>query len=179
MRPKVIQIRRLTKDELRIAALLYPERGYWRPFTRQDCASFQRPCPYVACRYHLYLDVDENSGSIRINYPDKEVWQIEHSCALDVADGPDLTLEEVGQIMAVTRERVRQIESVAQSGLKRLGAGEILAGEALPAEVLAKLESPRREREPDLDLWPKVTAARLAAEDTEPDDEDMDDVESG
>lgn len=154
MRPKVIQIRRLTKDELRIGALLYPERNYWRPATRQQCATFSRPCPYVACRYHLYLDVDENSGSIRINYPDKQVWEIEHSCALDVADGPELTLEEVGQIMAVTRERVRQIESVAQSHLKRLGAAEILEGDALPPDVLARLERPPREREPDLDLWP-------------------------
>ena len=131
MRPKVIQLRRLTKDEQRINALLYPERNFWRPQTRADCANVCRPCPYVGCRHHLYLDVDERSGSIRINYPDKEPWQLEHSCSLDIAESPrDLTLEDVGEIMCVTRERVRQIESVAQARLKKSDeAAGILDGE--------------------------------------------------
>ena len=136
MRPKVIQLRRLTKDEQRINALLYPERNYWKPRTRGDCASFGRPCPYVSCRHHLYLDVDERSGSIRLNYQDKEVWELEHSCSLDIAESPhDLTLEDVGEIMAVTRERVRQIESVAQARLKKLGARQILDQEDVPAKI--------------------------------------------
>jgi len=120
VRPKVIQIRRLTKDEQRINRLLYPETGFWRPKTRADCDKAPRPCPYVGCRHHLYLDVDQRSGSIRLNYPGKEPWDLEHSCSLDIADLPDeLTLEDVGEIMCVTRERVRQIESVAQQRLKR------------------------------------------------------------
>lgn len=136
MRPKVIQLRRLTKDEQRILRLLYPERDYWKPKTRADCATFSRPCPYVSCRHHLYLDVDDRSGSIRINYPDKEVWDLEYSCSLDIAESPhDLTLEDVGEVMAVTRERVRQIESVAQARLKKLGARKILDQEDVPAEI--------------------------------------------
>lgn len=136
MRSKVIKLRKLTKDEQRINALLFPERNYWRPQTRSDCANFSRPCPYVACRHHLYLDVDARSGSIRINYPDKEVWELEHSCSLDIADSPDdLTLEDLGQIMGVTRERIRQIEVVAQARLKKLGARQILDGEDVPAEI--------------------------------------------
>jgi hypothetical protein len=119
MRPKVIQLHRLTKDERRINALLYPEKDFWRPKTRADCANVSRPCPYVGCRHHLYIDVDERSGSIRINYPDKEPWELKESCSLDIADQPEeLTLEDIGEIMCVTRERIRQIESVAKARMK-------------------------------------------------------------
>ena len=131
MRPKVIQLRRLTRDEQRIGALLYPETGYWRPATRNDCAVAVRPCPYVGCRYNLYLDVDEKSGSIRLNYPDKEVWDAAFSCALDESEKGGLTLEEVGEIMGVTRERIRQIESVAVNRMKRGCSEDLLPQEEL------------------------------------------------
>jgi DNA-directed RNA polymerase sigma subunit (sigma70/sigma32) len=35
------------------------------------------------------------------------------SCVLDVADNGGITLEEVGELLGVTRERIRQIEAVA------------------------------------------------------------------
>ena len=63
-RAKTIAMKRLTKEELRIGALLYPERSYWRPKTRGDCANVARPCPYVSCKYHLYIDVNPGTGSI-------------------------------------------------------------------------------------------------------------------
>lgn len=122
MRPKVIQIHRLTREEQRIGQLLYPETNYWRPVQRKDCLDGIRPCPYVACRHHLFLDVDPRSGSIRLNYPDKQVWDLDESCALDLAhDGKELTLEEVGEIIGVTRERIRQIENIALKRMKNNG----------------------------------------------------------
>ena len=39
------------------------------------------------------------------------------TCALDIADRGGITLEEVGQIMNLTRERVRQLET---QGLAKL-----------------------------------------------------------
>ena len=99
-----------TAEDLRIGALLYPERSYWRPRTRGDCASVARPCPYVGCKYHLYIDVNPSSGSIKVNRPDQEAWEIEHSCALDVAQSGGVTLKEVGEILSLSRERIRQIE---------------------------------------------------------------------
>lgn len=42
-----------------------------------------------------------------------------HSCALDVADAGGSTLEEVGGILNLTRERIRQIEVKALLKLNR------------------------------------------------------------
>ena len=85
--------------------------------TRGDCAEMERPCPFVACKYHLYIDVHPVRGSIKINFPDVEVWEMTDTCALDIADRGGITLEEVGQIMNLTRERVRQLET---QGLAKL-----------------------------------------------------------
>lgn len=42
------------------------------------------------------------------------------SCALDVAESGEMTLEEVGALMNLTRERIRQIEKSALRKLFRL-----------------------------------------------------------
>lgn len=82
-----------------------------RPRTRADCANGPRPCMFISCKHHLYLDVNPGTGSIKLNFPDKEVWEMEDTCALDVADRGGITLEEVGTIMNLTRERIRQVET--------------------------------------------------------------------
>ena len=127
VRAKTIAMKRLTKEELRIGALLYPERSYWRPQTRKECANVSRPCPYVSCKYHLYVDVNPNTGSIKINFPDREVWELKNSCALDVAEQGGITLEEVGEILNLTRERIRQVEVRGLLKLKEGGGDELLA----------------------------------------------------
>jgi hypothetical protein len=82
-----------------------------RPRTRQDCVNGPRPCMFVSCKHHLYLDVNPETGSIKLNFPDKEIWELDETCALDVADKGGITLEEVGTIMNLTRERIRQVET--------------------------------------------------------------------
>lgn len=110
-RSRTIAMKRLTREELRIGALMYPPVDVPRPKMRQDCAnSGQRPCPWVACKHHLYLDVNPETGSIKINFPDLEPWELPQTCALDVAERGGITLEEVGEIMNLTRERIRQVE---------------------------------------------------------------------
>ncbi len=126
-RAKTIAMKRLTKEELRIGALLYPERTYWRPQTRGDCANVSRPCPYVSCKYHLYIDVNPATGSIKINFPDLEVWELQQSCALDVAQTGGITLEEVGEILNLTRERIRQVEVRGLMKLRENGGEEMLS----------------------------------------------------
>jgi hypothetical protein len=90
-----------------------------RPRSRADCANGPRPCMFVSCKHHLYLDVNPGTGSIKLNFPDKEIWELEETCALDVADRGGITLEEVGCIMNLTRERIRQVET---RGLLKLRA---------------------------------------------------------
>jgi hypothetical protein len=89
-----------------------------RPRTRADCATGPRPCLFISCKHHLYLDVNPNTGSVKLNFPDKEIWELAHTCALDVADQGGITLEEVGDIMNLTRERVRQVEALGLSKLR-------------------------------------------------------------
>jgi hypothetical protein len=118
-RARTISIRRLSKTELNRGKVLYPENEYWKPMTRADCIDMERPCPYVSCKYHLYIDVHPVRGSIKVNFPDLEVWEMTETCALDIADRGGITLEEVGEIMNLTRERVRQVET---AGLAKLAA---------------------------------------------------------
>lgn len=89
---------------------LMAEMDASRPRVRGDCAEGERPCPYVSCKYNLYVDVNPRTGSVKMNFPDKELWELSETCALDVADRQGITLEEVGVIMNLTRERVRQLE---------------------------------------------------------------------
>jgi hypothetical protein len=110
-RSRTIALKRLTRAELARGAELYPPvEDVERPHTREDCRDAPRPCPWVACKHHLYLDINPRTGSIKINFPDLEPWELEHTCALDVADHGGLTLEEIGLITNLTRERVRQLE---------------------------------------------------------------------
>ena len=90
-----------------------------RPRTRSDCADVPRPCPWVGCRHNLYLDA-KPGGSIQYNFPDLDPDEMvpEFSCALDVADLGGLTLEELGNKMNLTRERIRQIEMQAVARLR-------------------------------------------------------------
>jgi Sigma-70, region 4 len=89
---------------------LMAELDATRPKVRGDCAEGERPCPYVSCKFNLYVDVNPRTGSVKMNFPDKELWELAETCALDVADRAGITLEEVGVIMNLTRERVRQLE---------------------------------------------------------------------
>ena len=107
------------------------------PKTRADCVNGPRPCLFVSCKHNLYLDVNPETGSIKLNFPDKEIWELEHTCALDVAEKGGITLEEVGEIMNLTRERIRQVET---RGLMKLRE----ATEAEPARRRPQAAESRR-----------------------------------
>jgi hypothetical protein len=71
------------------------------------------------------LDVSAKTGAIKLNFPDLEVWEMTETCALDIADKGGTTLEEVGAIMNLTRERIRQVEV---KGLAKLEALKDMTG---------------------------------------------------
>jgi hypothetical protein len=120
VRARTISVKRMTKRELELGRMLYPDvEDVVKPKMREDCAQGERPCPFVSCKHHLYLDVSARTGAIKLNFPDLEVWEMTETCALDVADRGGTTLEEVGAIMNLTRERIRQVEV---KGLAKLEA---------------------------------------------------------
>lgn len=112
---KTLAVRRITQADLAAARVelrvLGADQPYDRPKTRGDCASVRRPCPFVACSMNLYLDASE-TGSIILNFPHLEPGQMpaDQSCALDLADQGNMTLEEIAVVTNLTRERIRQIE---------------------------------------------------------------------
>jgi hypothetical protein len=120
VRARTISVKRMTKRELEIGRLLFPEDNYWKPRKRAECVDGPRPCPFVSCEYHLFVDVSPRTGAIKLNFPDLEVWELTESCALDVADRGGTTLEDVGAIMNLTRERIRQVEVKALAKLEAL-----------------------------------------------------------
>jgi len=121
VRSRTESIARLAQRDLEAGRVAYPEqpgRDYRRPATRGDCESVGlgepwQPCPFVSCKHNLYLDVDAQTGSIKRNFPDLEVWELTETCALHVAARGGITLDEVGEVMNLTRERVRQLENQA------------------------------------------------------------------
>jgi hypothetical protein len=84
-----------------------------------------RPCVWARCRQHLYLEVKEDCGSIKLNHldtPPERMDELEDTCAQDVAEREDgrvgkdpklLPLEVVGAKLGLTLERARQLEAEA------------------------------------------------------------------
>jgi len=111
--------------------------------TRGDCRCLPRPCPFVGCRHHLYLDV-KPTGAITLCWPHLAPWEIPEICALDVAECGEHTLDEVGELLNVSQERIRKIEMLALDRL-RAEHGRILAGQ-LTGECGATAPGPEAER---------------------------------
>ncbi len=126
VRARTISVKRMTKRELELGRMMFPETDYWKPRRRSECAEGPRPCPYVSCQHHLFVDVSARTGAIKLNFPDLEVWQMGESCALDVADRGGTTLEDVGAIMNLTRERIRQVEVRALAKLQAVRGMDVL-----------------------------------------------------
>ena len=120
VRARTISVKRMTKREIELGRILYPESDHQKPKTRAECHEAMRPCPFVSCKYHLFLDVQARTGAIKLNFPDLEVEDMTESCALDIADRGGTTLEEVGAIMNLTRERIRQLEVRAMARVQAL-----------------------------------------------------------
>jgi hypothetical protein len=126
VRARTISVKRMTKRELELGRMMFPEMNYWQPRRRSECAEAPRPCPFVSCQHHLFVDVSPRTGAIKLNFPDLEVWQMGESCALDVADRGGTTLEDVGAIMNLTRERIRQVEVRALAKLQAVRGMDVL-----------------------------------------------------
>lgn len=125
--------RRITRAEIAAASTLTYPTDVVRPRTRGACKGSERPCPFVSCKYHLYLDVN-CAGGLKLNFPGIELEDMAETCALDVADRGGATLEEIGDLLNVTRECVRQMELVSLRSLTGDMADESEDEQASPLE---------------------------------------------
>ena len=120
-RVRTVAKRRLTKHLLQLEHVPYPA-DVERPTTRAQCCEQERPCPFVSCRYHLYLDV-KPGGSIRMNFPELEPWELQETCTLDIAERGGVSFSTVADAINVSKQRVEQVQSEALRKLQeRRGA---------------------------------------------------------
>ena len=131
-----------------------------RPTRRSECAGTPRPCPWVMCRHHLYLDV-RNDGVVRLNFPGG-VETMLSTCALDLADDGPRTLDQVATLMGMSRERVRQLEERALVKLRfSIRGGDLdYEGSVLEAEDGADLMEEHRAKQARLVQMEAAVARR-------------------
>jgi len=132
--PRVVLAKGLTEAERKASkdrSLFYPGWDRERPRTRADCARVPRPCPWVSCRHHLFLDCPDvgQDPRVKLNFPGREPAELPAtgSCSLDVAErasaggygcqtgpGGGVSLDEVGRLLGgLSLERVRQLSAIA------------------------------------------------------------------
>ncbi|HVZ33208.1 MAG TPA: hypothetical protein VG963_12330 [Polyangiaceae bacterium] len=95
-----------------------------RPKTRGDCESGPRPCPWFACRHHLYrVDAIDRCGRRHWMGADAEAYVSPtgpESCALDVAERGAADSATVGRALGFTKERGRQLVEVVVPHVRNL-----------------------------------------------------------
>lgn len=128
-RPRTIPgspLNRREREDAQVLAFLEPNWDKQRPSTRADCEdggkNSARPCPWVSCRHHLAITVSEETGAIKVVFPDPEGlpdWDaMPETCSLDVAErvrheGQNLTIQELGRLQNMSLERVDQLSARA------------------------------------------------------------------
>lgn len=99
-----------------------------------------RPCHLANCRYHMAHEWV--IWALRAGRGEPEIIERilrDPSCALDLAKSGPLTLQEVGDLLGVSRERVRQIEAGAIERLRDRLAGQLTSQRTSQQRVEAEL----------------------------------------
>jgi hypothetical protein len=128
------------------------------PILCGDRESAPRPCQRTECRYNLCAPKDPRGRKSTVVRDDGE------TCALDVAELGAHTLDEIGAIVGLTRERVRQIEVRAMLKLRvaarklDLDLSDIVPRTEHPLDLSPSPKSERREKVRE---WTRLRMARV------------------
>jgi len=106
---KTLNLKQLKRQRKTEESIPYTE-NIQRPRTRGDCIDGARPCPWVSCKYHLYLDVS-TAGSISINSP-VPLEEMAETCALDMAKRVQ-SFSEIGRVLGMSKQAVERIQFYA------------------------------------------------------------------
>ena len=82
--------------------------------TASQAICHSRPCIFIGCRHHLASEVTSKSRIVVID----DLAAMPETCALDVAEIGEQSLEAIGALLHVTRERVRQVEERVEKRLR-------------------------------------------------------------
>jgi hypothetical protein len=105
-----------------VSEAIHAEYEADRPQTRADCLkggiNEARPCPFVSCRHHMFLDVNED-GAVKQNWGNLDLWdpRIPSTCSLDLADeqaakgpkAPPRDFVEIGRLLNLTGTGAKKI----------------------------------------------------------------------
>ena len=99
------------------------------PQTRSECLPdgilYKRPCPYVRCKYNLLWSVNKQPFGVFSRLSDEKLidilFSMKETCCLDVVDRGEITLDEIGALLFMSRERVRQMIDYTQSEARTKG----------------------------------------------------------
>ncbi len=72
-----------------------PAAANTRPRSRAACSGVARPCPHIACRYHMLFESDPISGSLRMKPLAIRFDTNTCSCALDMAEMRIQSIDEM------------------------------------------------------------------------------------
>lgn len=98
------------------------------PTCRSQCRDGPRPCPWVACRFHLLLDVTED-GRLKQNHGFDEhdaqsiadaLQLMPQTCSLDVADRGPHRQQEIGDALGLTKQSIELMELRAIQRVQQL-----------------------------------------------------------
>ncbi len=89
------------------------------PATRDQCKDGPRPCPYVTCRHHLWLLLQEDRAGNPLRKAGTTLLpQSGDSCSLDVAERLGaLSESKTAEVLGIDKSRVR---SILRAGLTKL-----------------------------------------------------------
>lgn len=118
--------RESTSDQRRALKQHGRAPAYARPQTRGDCVGGFRPCPFVGCRHHLFLEV--SPAHSLCTHGKTQVADVEalaamaETCSLDVADRGGIRLDEAARMSGFkATDTARAIE---RRGLAMLRQGQ-------------------------------------------------------
>lgn len=94
-----------------------------RPTVRGECRHGIRPCPFVGCRHHLYLNPEVygkyRTYKILCNFPDWGPLDLPETCALDVAERGGIDIVEIGVLLNLSKSGVEKILKRALARVNR------------------------------------------------------------
>ena len=114
-----------------------------RPRTRGDCSQRRRPCPFISCRHHLFIEVTP-AGSIKMAFGDdiERLTQMEETCSLDVADRGEHDMNRIGRYLGVTPARIQQEVSQALAKLRSAATDQRLELNDMLYEAMTDSDGP-------------------------------------
>lgn len=83
------------------------------PQARADCRGGPRPCPFVSCKFHLFLLVDPKKSTVSHRVEAADIWEMPFTCALDIAEMGGGEFRRVSRVLNLSEEYTLALHNAA------------------------------------------------------------------